>query len=56
MNPGGDFGKRELSPALRNRLVEIWCPSISSRQDVIALIESHLGQEITGQIQEVNNF
>ena len=20
MNPGGDFGKRELSPALRNRL------------------------------------
>ena len=25
--PGGDFGKRELSPALRNRLVEIWCPS-----------------------------
>jgi midasin len=51
MNPGGDFGKRELSPALRNRLVEIWCPSISSRQDVIALIESHLGQEITSQIQ-----
>ena len=27
MNPGGDFGKKELSPALRNRLVEIWCPS-----------------------------
>ena len=21
MNPGGDFGKRELSPALRNRFV-----------------------------------
>ena len=56
MNPGGDFGKRELSPALRNRLVEIWCPSISSRQDIIALIESHLGQEITGQIQAVNIF
>ena len=56
MNPGGDFGKRELSPALRNRLVEIWCPSISSRQDIIALIESHLGQEITSQIQAVNNF
>ena len=55
MNPGGDFGKRELSPALRNRLVEIWCPSIASRQDIIALIESHLGQEITYQIHEVNN-
>jgi midasin (ATPase involved in ribosome maturation) len=22
MNPGGDFGKRELSPALRNRFTE----------------------------------
>ena len=56
MNPGGDFGKRELSPALRNRLVEIWCPSIASRQDIIALIESHLGQEITSQIHEVNKI
>ncbi|KAH9260092.1 hypothetical protein BASA81_001864 [Batrachochytrium salamandrivorans] len=27
MNPGGDFGKRELSPALRNRFTEIWIPS-----------------------------
>uniref|UniRef100_A0A0G4HWH0 Midasin n=1 Tax=Chromera velia CCMP2878 TaxID=1169474 RepID=A0A0G4HWH0_9ALVE len=26
MNPGGDFGKRELSPALRNRFTEIWIP------------------------------
>ena len=25
MNPGGDYGKKELSPALRNRLTEIWC-------------------------------
>jgi midasin len=24
MNPGGDFGKKELSPALRNRFNEIW--------------------------------
>lgn len=29
MNPGGDFGKKELSPALRNRFTEIWCPSDS---------------------------
>ena len=26
MNPGGDFGKKELSPALRNRFTEIWVP------------------------------
>lgn len=24
MNPGGDYGKKELSPALRNRMTEIW--------------------------------
>ncbi|KAL3924831.1 MAG: hypothetical protein SGILL_000803 [Bacillariaceae sp.] len=33
MNPGGDYGKRELSPALRSRFTEIWVPSISSRED-----------------------
>lgn len=27
MNPSGDFGKKELSAALRNRFTEIWCPS-----------------------------
>lgn len=31
MNPGGDFGKRELSPALRNRFTEIWVEPITSR-------------------------
>lgn len=24
MNPGGDYGKKDLSPALRNRFTEIW--------------------------------
>lgn len=28
MNPSGDHGKRELSPALRNRFTEIWVTSI----------------------------
>ncbi|KAL8154412.1 hypothetical protein V2J09_012172 [Rumex salicifolius] len=28
MNPGGDFGKKELSPALRNRFTEIWVPPV----------------------------
>ena len=37
MNPGGDFGKRELSPALRNRLVEIWCPSIARYYQICAI-------------------
>ncbi|KAG6397962.1 hypothetical protein SASPL_139412 [Salvia splendens] len=29
MNPGGDYGKKELSPALRNRFTEIWVPSVT---------------------------
>ncbi len=32
MNPSGDFGKKELSAALRNRFTEIWCTQ-SGQQD-----------------------
>lgn len=39
MNPGGDFGKKELSPALRNRLTEIYVPQINSREDLCMIIE-----------------
>jgi len=31
MNPGGDFGKRELSPALRNRFTEVWVEAITGK-------------------------
>lgn len=31
MNPSGDFGKRELSPALRNRFTEIWVEPITGK-------------------------
>lgn len=37
MNPGGDFGKKELSPALRNRFTEIWCRSIEDKNDLIKI-------------------
>ena len=32
MNPGGDFGKRELSAALRNRFTEIWVENLLSKR------------------------
>lgn len=38
MNPGGDFGKKELSPALRNRFTEIWVPSVTARDDLLAIV------------------
>ena len=40
MNPGGDYGKKELSPALRNRFTEIWAPQVSDRDDLLAIINS----------------
>ncbi|MCJ1283644.1 hypothetical protein MMC26_002975 [Xylographa opegraphella] len=42
MNPGGDYGKRELSPALRNRFTEIWVPALSASSDVLQIVEAKL--------------
>jgi midasin len=38
MNPGGDFGKKELSPALRNRFTEVWVAAVSDRQDLFQIL------------------
>lgn len=46
MNPGGDYGKRELSPALRNRFTEIWVPSLSEHEDVFQIVESKLPKHL----------
>ena len=40
MNPGGDFGKKELSPALRNRFTEIWVPAIADEEDIRNIISA----------------
>ncbi|KAK1640371.1 ATPase [Colletotrichum phormii] len=42
MNPGGDFGKKELSPALRNRFTEIWVPAMSEMDDMLDIVVSKL--------------
>ncbi|EJD74394.1 midasin [Loa loa] len=39
MNPGGDYGKKELSKALRNRFTEIWCPSDVSGDELITIVD-----------------
>ncbi|ESZ93228.1 hypothetical protein SBOR_6384 [Sclerotinia borealis F-4128] len=46
MNPGGDYGKRELSPALRNRFTEIWVPALSDHADVIQIVEAKLNPKL----------
>mmetsp|Transcript_6208 Transcript_6208/g.8776 ORF Transcript_6208/g.8776 Transcript_6208/m.8776 type:complete len:157 (-) Transcript_6208:112-582(-) len=48
MNPGGDFGKKELSPALQNRFTEIWCPPPESEDFerlTTDLLRGHLTEE-----------
>ena len=49
MNPSGDYGKKELSPALRNRFTEIWVEPIThpefiigAREDVLSMIRHKL--------------
>ncbi|KAK1933967.1 Midasin [Phytophthora citrophthora] len=54
MNPGGDFGKRELSPALRNRFTEIWVPAISDLDDIATIIHDRLaGPRVVNVPREV---
>ncbi|KAI1811252.1 midasin [Poronia punctata] len=45
MNPGGDFGKKELSPALRNRFTEIWVQPLSGNDDVLQIVLSKLEKQ-----------
>ncbi|XP_065628594.1 uncharacterized protein LOC112036220 isoform X2 [Quercus suber] len=38
MNPGGDYGKKELSPALRNRFTEIWVPPVGDLNELKSIV------------------
>lgn len=40
MNPGSDFGKKELSPALRNRMTEIWVESYFLQPEFLDLFSN----------------
>lgn len=42
MNPGGDYGKKELSPALSNRFTQLWVPAIEDQAELEAIIRSRL--------------
>ena len=44
MNPGGDFGKKELSPALRNRFCEIWIGSSTSEAEMAQICARRIPQ------------
>ncbi|PKI73659.1 hypothetical protein CRG98_005900 [Punica granatum] len=44
MNPGGDYGKKELSPALRNRFTEIWVPSVTDLNDLRSIASQRISR------------
>lgn len=46
MNPGGDYGKRELSPALRNRFTEIWVPHASEKGEMLEIAQAKLTAQL----------
>ena len=45
MNTGGDFGKRELSPALRNRSAEICVTPFDAETDLLAFVAQLLDEK-----------
>lgn len=56
MNPGGDYGKRELSAALRNRLTEIWVPQLSEDEDILPILTAKLTSRATGCAKAMLEF
>ena len=45
MNPGGDYGKRELSPALANRFTTIWAPPPEAEAELRAMVAARIPNE-----------
>ncbi|KAL9484939.1 hypothetical protein ACSS6W_003728 [Trichoderma asperelloides] len=56
MNPGGDFGKKELSPALRNRFTEIWVPPLSDSDDIYDITRTKLTEDAKTYAEAVVKF
>ena len=56
MNPGGDYGKRELSPALRNRFTEIWVPHASDKGEMLEIAQARLASELLCFAQPMVEF
>lgn len=56
MNPGGDYGKKELSPALRNRFTEIWVPSMEDFEDITLIVHSKLSKDVKNLTNPIVKF
>jgi midasin (ATPase involved in ribosome maturation) len=46
MNPSGDFGKKELSPALRNRFTEIWVEPVTHPKYLTLYLQPNVNNDL----------
>eukprot|EP01061_Rhynchopus_euleeides_P037059 TRINITY_DN626_c0_g1_i2.p1 TRINITY_DN626_c0_g1~~TRINITY_DN626_c0_g1_i2.p1 ORF type:complete len:1401 (+),score=678.40 TRINITY_DN626_c0_g1_i2:591-4205(+) len=56
MNPAGDFGKKELSPALKNRMTEIHVTSLSKQPDLVVILRQRLEDHVKHLADTVVDF
>jgi midasin (ATPase involved in ribosome maturation) len=56
MNHGGDIGKKESSPAIRNRFTELWIHVTVSRSEYGPIISSCVTAYVAGIINEYSNL
>ncbi|WFD22919.1 hypothetical protein MEQU1_001598 [Malassezia equina] len=56
MNPGGDYGKKELSPALRNRFTEVYVPPVDDTADQAAIVQALLPPELHAWTEKMLAF
>ena len=56
MNPGGDYGKKELSPALRNRFTEIWVSELNDEEDILNIVNSKLVNSLQKLARPIVSF
>ncbi|KNA10543.1 hypothetical protein SOVF_143350 isoform A [Spinacia oleracea] len=56
MNPGGDYGKKELSPALRNRFTEIWVPPVDELDELRGIAKRFLSPKLHVFVNPLLNF
>uniref|UniRef100_A0A1I7TDS8 Midasin n=2 Tax=Caenorhabditis tropicalis TaxID=1561998 RepID=A0A1I7TDS8_9PELO len=44
MNPGGDYGKKELSKALKNRFTEVWTSNDYTSSELVTIFDQRLAR------------
>ena len=53
MNPGGDFGKRDLSAALRSRFTEVWVSGAEDDEDLVLILIEVLRVKDAGHVARI---